>query len=78
MIRSIVYRLPKESKEEMIKRYNLQVLMSNDRTTICQNKDMRVSFDKLVARVLLFENTDNNLIEELNTYFYGENYYENI
>ena len=78
MIESFVYKLPQLSNVEMMKRYNLKEVLSNDRTTICQNENMRVSFDKVVTRVLLFNNSNHELIEDLNRFFYGEDYYEDI
>ena len=69
MIESYVYKLPNMTITEIMRRYNLKEILSNDRTTICQNEYMRVSFDKLVTRVLLFDNSNNEIIEDLNRRF---------
>lgn len=62
--------------DQLIHIFNLKKKLSNQRTTIYQNENMRLSFDQSVTRVFLFEN-DKNILESLREFFYGE-YYTNI
>lgn len=74
MIKHFVFLKPTDSKENMLKHFNLHnPLLSNDRTTIYQNDTMRFSIDESVVRVTVF-NTDDILIDKLRSFFYGKNY----
>lgn len=74
MIKNCVFHLPKNSKENMIRTFNLNQIMSNDRTTIFQNNEMRFCLDKKVVRVILFDDKNSILLEKLRNYFYGDEY----
>lgn len=53
----------------IIKRFNLKKMISNDRTSIYQNNEMRFSFDRNVLRILVFDNNETKK-NELYNYFY--------
>lgn len=78
MTESLVFRIPVTSKDTENFVYdlglNLKKVLSNDRTTIFQNSDMRLSVDKKHVRVLLFNNKNEMLLEYIREYFYGEEY----
>lgn len=74
MIRNCVFKLPANSKENIMDIFNLQLILSNNRTKIFQNQEMRLCVDKKVARVILFDNNNVILLEKLRNYFYGEEY----
>lgn len=73
----LVFRIPtvSEDKEKLICDLNLNFkkILSNDRTTIYENSDMRLCFDSKVIRIVLFNN-NIVLLERLREYFYGEEY----
>lgn len=72
MIKDYFFRLPTDS-EDVIHTFNLKKVLENPRTAIYQNENMRFSFDKTVVRVLLYD--DNaELLEQIYSYFYGEEY----
>ena len=73
MIKHFVFLKPTDSKENMLKHFNLHnPLLTNDRTTIYQNDTMRFSIDESVVRVTVFK-TDDILIDKLRSFFYGKN-----
>lgn len=74
MSKNCVFELPPNSKD-MINKFNLQMVLSNERTSIYQNNAMRFSIDQSVVRVLIFNDSDI-LIKKLYNYFYGEKYDE--
>ena len=74
MIKNCVFRLPANSKEDMISTFNLQPILSNGRTSIFQNNEMRFCIDKKVVRIILFDDSNMILLEKLRKYFYGEEY----
>ena len=55
MSRNCVFQLPENSKEDMIGTFKLDKVLSNNRTDIFQNAEMRVSMDKKVVRVVVFD-----------------------
>lgn len=73
MINNFVFHLPKDSND-MIKTFKLNKVLSNSRTSIYQNNNVRVSIDSNVVRVLLFDENNINLLEKIRAYFYGEQY----
>lgn len=74
MIKSCVFQLPTNSKEKMINTFELKQVLSNNRTSIFQNEEMRFCIDKKVVRVVLFDKDNVVLLEKLRRYFYGEEY----
>lgn len=75
MTKSLVFNLPSDSVD-MVHIFKLEKLLSNARTSIYQNDDMRLSIDTKVVRVLLFNENNANLLEQIRKYFYGEDYAE--
>lgn len=73
-----VFRIPTASKEKNDFVYdlglNLQKILSNSRTTIYQNEEMRLCIDEKIVRIKLFDNNNYKLIEKLREFFYGEEY----
>lgn len=69
----VFHRLTEAKMTQFIHTFNLKKILSNSRTTIYENKNMRVSSDKKVVRVLLFSE-DQTLLEQLRNTFYGEKY----
>lgn len=74
MTKNCVFRLPQNSIDTMIQNLELRKMLSNDRTTIYQNDDMRFCVDEKVVRVLVYDENNNSLIECLRNYFYGDAY----
>ena len=74
MIKNCVFQLPANSKENMINTFHLQHIVSNNRTSIFENNEMRFSIDAKVVRVVLFDGKNTSLLEKLKKYFYGEEY----
>lgn len=72
MINNYVFHLNEDSNE-IIKKFELKKILSNNRTSIYQNDEMRFSFDKNVVRVLTFDDNEN-MKEKLYRYFYGKQY----
>ena len=77
MNNSCVFRLPNTFNEDSVLKFGLHKILSNDRTTIFQNDQMRFCVDKTVVRVLIFDDNNYDLLENLRMYFYGEEY-ENV
>lgn len=73
MIKTCVFHLPNDSKD-MINKFKLNKVLSNSRTSIYENRNMRFCIDKKVVRVLLYNGNDNVLLEQVRNYFYGEKY----
>lgn len=57
--------------EKLITDFNLHHILTNDRTAIYENKDMRVSIDEMVIRVLVFKRYKRELTECVKEYFYN-------
>lgn len=75
MSKSYVFRpIANEENSQVIHKFNLDYVLSNDRTSIYENSDMRLCFDKKLIRVMLFNNNNKILLEDLRNYFYGEEY----
>lgn len=76
MIKTCVFRKPTVSNDnfDIIHRFNLNKLLSNNRTSIYSNDEMRVSIDKKVIRVLIYDDRNITLLEKLRGYFYGDEY----
>lgn len=68
-----IFHLP-EKPSEMIKKFNLHNIITNNRTSIFENDTARFSIDQKVVRVLLFDKNNKILLEEIRNYFYGEQY----
>lgn len=74
MNKSYVFRVLTEAKNlQLVHKFKLEKILSNDRTTIYENSEMRLCVDKKVVRVLLFEE-NKLLLENLRNFFYGEKY----
>lgn len=80
MNKLFVFRIPTASKDKKDFVYdlglNLNKVLTNDRTTIYQNNEMRLCVDEKIVRVKLFDKTNYALIEILREFFYGEKYRE--
>lgn len=74
MNRTYVFNKPPGLNNEVINTFDLKKVLSNDRTTILQNEEMRFSIDSKVIRVLLFDQNNTALLEKLRNYFYGDAY----
>lgn len=74
MIKNCVFHPTKDSKDKIVKMFDLKEVLMNSRTSIYQNNKMRFSFDKNVTRVLIFDDGNVELIEKIRNYFYGEEY----
>ena len=74
MTKRFVFRLPEGSKDNIIHGFNLKERLSNERTSIYENKDMRFSIDKKIVRVIIFNGDDYELQNKIQKYFYGGNY----
>ena len=59
---------------DMIEIFNLHPILKNDRTSIYENESARFSVDKEVVRVLLFDENNQSLLEQIRSYFYGQEY----
>ena len=70
MTKSFIFQLPLDSNQ-VLDKFKLKKIVSNERTTVYQNEKMRFSFDKCVLRILLF---DRDIIKNLYDYFYDEQY----
>ena len=70
---SFVFEMP-DNIYDMISRFNLHQILKNDRTSIYENDSARFSVDKKVVRVLLFDENNKNLLEQIRSYFYGQEY----
>ena len=57
--------------EKLITDFNLHHILTNDRTAIYENKDVRVSIDEMVIRVLVFKRYKRELTECVKEYFYN-------
>lgn len=68
---SFVFEMP-ENVCDMISRFNLHLILKNDRTSIYENDSARFSVDQKVVRVLLFDENNKNLREQIRSYFYGQ------
>lgn len=73
MNKNCVFHLPSDSND-MVHKFNLNEVLKNKRTSIYQNEYVRVSIDKQVVRVLLFDEKNIDLLEKMRKYFYGEEY----
>lgn len=74
MIKNCVFQLPNDSKDKMAETFNLNHILSNDRTMIFQNDEMRFCVDKKVVRVIIFDEANICLLEKIRHYFYGDEY----
>lgn len=73
MTNNYVFHIPNDSSD-MIHTFNLQPILSNERTSIYQNEFARFSIDRKVVRILLYNNSDCLLLQKIQNYFYGEQY----
>lgn len=76
MNKTCVFQKPTASNDNLniIHKFSLDKILENKRTTIYCNEEMRVSIDKNVIRILIFDSDNTNLIEKLRGYFYGNEY----
>lgn len=68
MTKSCVFHLPLDS-DKTIDNFKLKKVLTNDRTSIYENDNMRFSFDSKVVRVLIFD-VNEDIINILYSYFY--------
>lgn len=73
MNKNCVFRKPSNSND-MIHFFSLNKILTNSRTSIYENDQMRFSIDSRVVRVLIYDASNKELIEKIRTYFYGEKY----
>lgn len=71
MTENLLFQKKTIDVEKLITDFNLHHILTNNRTVIYENKDMRVSIDKKVIRVLVFEGYKRELIERIKEYFYN-------
>ena len=50
----------------------IRKIYENERTSIYENKELRLSFDTSVIRALVFNEKNKELINSLENYFYYE------
>lgn len=76
MIKNCVFRKPTVSNDNfnIIHKFGLNKLLENKRTSIYSNEEMRVSIDKNVIRILIFDDKNTELLENLRGCFYGNDY----
>lgn len=76
MIKTCVFHKPTASNSifDIINKFGLNKLLENKRTSIYFNDQMRVSIDKKVIRVLIYDDKNTNLIEKIRGYFYDDIY----
>lgn len=76
MSKACVFRKNTDSNVNfnIVNKYRLKKLLENKRTSIYSNEEMRVSIDKSVVRVLIFDENNIKLLENLRGYFYGNDY----
>lgn len=74
MTKNCVFVKPHYSEKNITENFGLEKILSNARTSIYQNDDMRLCIDKSVIRVLIFNNENVSLINRVYKYFYGEQY----
>ena len=74
MINSYVFKKEANLIKHSIHKFDLKKILENDRTTIYQNAEMRFSIDQSVIRVLIFDETNQLLLETLRNDFYGKAY----
>lgn len=67
MIKTYVFHKPTASSGvfDIINKLNLNKLLENKRTSIYCNDQMRMSVDKKVIRVLVYDDKNTNLIEKI-------------
>lgn len=51
-------------------------MFTNDRASIYENDDVRFCFDKKVIRVLLYDNSNKELKNKIQDYFYEKRWKE--
>ena len=69
-----IFKIGEKSTKELIEVFNLKEILSNERTTIYKNDEMRLCVDKTVIRVKIFNEDNTELLENLRMYFYGDEY----
>lgn len=78
MSRNLLFKISKDIDiKEFISMFRLVKVLENDRTTIYENNEMRASIDSnKVVRVLVFKESNVELVELLREHFYGNEYKE--
>lgn len=56
--------------ESIIKEFELNLVLKNNRTTIYENDNVQFSFDKKIIRVLLYDENNKKLKHRIQDYFY--------
>lgn len=72
MNKTLYFRLPSQAKlRKIINEMKLSQILHNNRTCIYENGEMRMSVDETVARILLYDDQNDLLLEKMRNYFYG-------
>ena len=71
-----IFKTPFDSKEKskIIEKFALKERIKSCRVDIYENEEMRVSIEKVITRVLIYDGNNTNLLERLREFFYGEEY----
>lgn len=68
---SLVFKKPLFlKKEKVITEFCLKHELTNNRTSIYENDDVRFCFDKKIIRVLLYDSSNKELKNRIQDYFY--------
>ena len=74
MYKHLVFVKPNEIEKSIINTFDVSSILKNNRTNILENNKMRMSIDKKVVRVMLFDENNIELLETIKNFFYGDNY----
>lgn len=71
-----IFKTPFDGLEkfEIVEKFALKERIKNYRVNIYENEEMRVSIEKTITRVLIYDGNNTNLLERLREFFYGEEY----
>ena len=71
MNQNLIFYRENIDTEKLIRDFSLQLVLKNDRTSIFENADMRVCVDKLVIRVLVYDEQHCGVGQKVKEYFYS-------
>lgn len=72
MYKTLIFKKPVDKTAQIIEKFNVNKIYENERTSIYENKELRLSFDTSVIRALVFNEKNKELINSLENYFYYE------
>lgn len=72
MYQTLVFQKDNINIDQLITDFALYHVLTNDRTAIYENNGMRVSIDRTVIRVMIFDCSDYELIRRVKDYFYDD------